>query len=123
MTHKFYYLLITVLLTVACSDDKEKYYEVSIDKSELIFVDDIKNLSFNIVSDGEWHIEASGLEPSYGTPSGKTDWYSVSQIYGDKNATVTVKLDDENSSTPKSSTLTIVGKNNKKTINLIRRVE
>jgi hypothetical protein len=123
MTHKLFYLLIAVLLTVACSDDKEKRYEVSVDKSELVFVNGLIKLSFNIVSDGEWNIEADGLEPYYGAPVGSTDWYTVNQIYGDTNVTVTVELKEEQSSTPKFSTLKVVGKYNQTAINLTKRVE
>ncbi len=64
------------------------------DKATVVFTDEIDSQTFNIISKGEWHLEAEGLKPGYGTLVGQAEWYEVDRMYGEGNATVTIILNE-----------------------------
>jgi hypothetical protein len=93
---------------------------LSVDKTELVFTADVTSQIFSITASGEWHIEADGLETSFGSDEGSTDWYSVKPMSGNGGIKVTVELIENIQSTTNTATLKIIGQDNKEiTIKII----
>lgn len=112
-------VMVSLLITMfsACSKGENDYYEVKTDKSEIIFESNDNTQTFNIISKGDWHIDAEGLQKGYGTVSGTADWYIVDRVWGSGNSTVTILL-RENQSGNHTATLTIAGDHNKVNLNI-----
>ncbi len=124
---------LSLSLFSACSKDGDDY-SVSVDKKEITLSSEVNSQTFKIISEGEWHIDAPGLEKSLGGTTGTTDWYSIDRVFGTGNSTITIELLPETQSrafvNPGSQTsgkesgstvLTIIGKHNQTTINLKRQ--
>ena len=105
--------LLFLLTVIACSKEKnEEKYIVTVDKSEIILAGEADSQTLEIVSTGDWHIEAEGLESYLGATAGSTDWYFIDRIYGVGNATISISF-KENNLTNQSTILNIVGKYNR----------
>ncbi len=121
---------LSLSLFSACSKDGDDYV-VSTDKKEITLSSEVNSQTVKIISQGEWHIDAPGLEKSLGGTTGTTDWYSIDRVFGSGNSTITIELLHQTQSraflNPGSQTsgiesgstvLTIIGKHNQTTISL-----
>jgi len=100
------------IILISCSKVKDSYV-VSVDHKELQFSLREKEKELKIISSGEWHIQADGIDYFYGGNAGYTDWYKISPVSGMNNATVVIMLKEEIViPSPKISALKIIGKNN-----------
>jgi hypothetical protein len=80
----------------SCKDKKEVEKEtISVDKVELIFKQKGENANFNILSNGEWHIDAEGLEGYYGPNMGDVKDFTIAPVTGKGNTQISVTLNNE----------------------------
>ncbi|MDR1169475.1 MAG: hypothetical protein LBK97_01410 [Prevotellaceae bacterium] len=95
----------------------EEKETLSVDKTELIFMQKDESTDFNISSSGEWHIDAEGLEGYYGTNMGDVKDFTIAPVTGNGNTKISVTLKNE---VPESYDidLTITGKKEQLTVKL-----
>lgn len=90
-TLKFSSLVVLAVVAVLSSCSKEDKPQIlDVDKAELRFAVGADTLTFNITSDGDWGVEANGMQYGFGINKGFADWYSVEPAGGTGNETVTV---------------------------------
>lgn len=107
-----FYLLfgLTFVSFYGCSSDDDKY-NVEIDKPEIVLTNTQIKQELQIISSGNWGIEAEGLAHSLGTSHAETDWYIIDFASGNSNAKITFELKG-NWTTQKQATIKIYGNYN-----------
>lgn len=112
-------LILSATVITACTDDDEEYI-VSINKGTVNFSKDVTVSQFVVTSSGEWKIQGDKLELQYGTNSALGEWYMIDPVTGLKGAPVIIRLkEDIDKEKEYSSTLDVIGKHNRVTVNLL----
>lgn len=112
-------LILSATVITACTDDDEEYM-VSTDKGTVNFSKDIAISQFVVVSSGEWEIRGDKLEILFGTNAAVGEWYMIDPASGLEGAPVIIRLkEDIDKEKEYSSTLNVIGKYNRITVNLL----
>lgn len=83
-----FFLSVSILI-MSCSKE-EKPQVLDVNKTELQFPAGTAAREFTITTDGEWLIEADGLDLLLGVNMGSADWYIVEPVGGKGVTKVTI---------------------------------
>ncbi|HBG79431.1 BACON domain-containing protein [Proteiniphilum sp. UBA1028] len=107
--------IICPFMFIGCDKDEGV---LTVDKKEITLSAETQEATFNIATDTDWSITSPDIEVGLGMVNYKS-WYELDKIGGEGNGTVTVSVKKDAIPTEdKTTTLTIHGKNDKKTVSV-----